>query len=56
MLVVTTKTMAQDISINLSIRWSNHVDAKGKTIQTPFLDITYFNCTNDKKYYLLKQL
>ena len=56
MLVVTTKTMAQDISINLSIRWSNHVEANGKTIQAPFLDITYFNSSNDKKYYLLKQL
>ena len=55
LLFFVTNIIAQDITIDLSIKWSNHVDAKGKTIQTPFLDITYINNSIDNKYYLLKQ-
>ena len=55
LLTASNSLKAQDITINLSIRWDNHIDANGNKIQTPFLDITYINNTIDKKYYLLKQ-
>ena len=55
LLIITINSIAQDIAINLSIRWDNHIDANGKTIQAPFLDITYINNSIEKKYYLLKQ-
>ena len=54
-LLVITRTKAQDITINLSIRWENHIEANGETTKTPFLDITYINNSSNKKYYLLKQ-
>ena len=56
-LIITAvkNTTAQDITIDLSIRWSIHVSAKGNIIQAPFLDITYINNSKDTKYYMLKQ-
>ena len=55
MIAAVIKSTAQDITIDLSIRWDDHIDASGNKIQAPFLDITYINNSSDKKYYLLKQ-
>lgn len=55
MLVFGSKSMAQDISIELTIRWGAHVDEKGNSIQAPFLDITYVNNSSYNNYYFLKQ-
>lgn len=55
MLAAIFNSAAQDITIDLSIRWDNHIETNGKTIEVPFLDITYINNSMDKKYYFLKQ-
>lgn len=55
MFAIVSNSMAQDITINLSIRWNSHIESNGKTIQTPILDITYINNSTMKNYYLLKQ-